>query len=373
MTFTWNAQNIILYLILLSVVLIIVEIISIKVTYKPMFEWWNNNGGSLYEKNFNMFAVMASEKSILFYWFSSLLGNLNNQINREQITFLVNKIFPLTVTPGISEITQFVLPRHMTESIQFQRGDDDLWFNEWLDKNNYDDQSFLTYQNVTEPTPNDKGEYIYSVTDANKIPNTKTNKIGVYPGPNDTANWKYLFIQWGAKTWEKEKDTTLVVPSLPPDEVKEWMNYELHPDNFLARYGILPDSPLIVSFIYGSYNDAKTGLKLDSNSFKNLVGGSTPGGWVGYLNGLSSSNMSYDEYVNYLYTTLAIEVDIPKPNAPVSSGCDTGTNVLNSIGTGLGPIGIGAMFGPYGLFAGIIVGGILGVVNGFNTASKCNS
>jgi hypothetical protein len=373
MTFTWNAQNIVLYLILLAFVLIIVEIISIKVTYKPMFEWWNNNGGSSYEKNFNIFSVMASEKSILFYWFSSLTGTLNNQINREQITFLVNKIFPLTVTPGISEITQFVLPRHMTESIQFQRGDADLWFNNWIDKNNYDDQSLLTYNTITEPTPNDKGLYIYSVTDANKIPSTKTNKIGVYPGPNDTTNWKYLFVQWGAKTWEKEKDTTLLVPSLPPDEVKEWMNCELHPDNFLARYGILPNSPMIVSFIYDSYNDARTGLKLDPNSFKNLVGGSTPGGWVGYLNGLSSSNMSYDEYVNYLYTTFAVEVDIPKPNAPVSSRCDTGTNVLNSIGVGLGPIGIGAMFGAPGLIVGGLFGLGLSIFSGVNTANKCKS
>lgn len=372
MNFNWNSKNIIIYVIMLIIALILLKIISIKVTYKPMFEWWNNNGGSLYEKNFNIFAVLSSESSIIFYWFSSLTGTLNNQINRTQITFLINKIFPLTITPGISEITQFVLPRHITQSIKFERGDNDLWFNYWLDKNNYDDQSFLIYNTITEPIADSKGEYVYSVTDANKLPDKRTNKIGVYPKPNDTINWKYLFIQWGAKTWVKEKNSELFVPSLPQDEVVEWMSCEKHPDNFLARYGILPNSPMVISFIFNSYNDPRTGLKLDPTSFVNLVGGSNPGGWIGYLNNLNSSNMNYDSYVNYLYTTFAIEVDIPKPKAPVSS-CDTGTNILNSISTGLGPIGIGVMLGPWGLLAGAIIGTGLAIFSGMNTASKCKS
>ena len=146
--FQWNAKTISIYIFLLIFVLILFKLITIKINYKPMFEWWNNNSGNLYNKDFDIFAIMSSYDSIIFYWISSIFGTLNTQIDRAQIMFLVNKIFPLTITPGISEITQFVLPRHMVVSIQFTRGDSDLWFSKWLDNHNYDDQSFLEYESI---------------------------------------------------------------------------------------------------------------------------------------------------------------------------------------------------------------------------------
>jgi hypothetical protein len=314
---------------------------------------------------------MSSYDSMIFYWISTIFGTLNTQIDRAQIMFLVNKIFPLTVTPGISQITQFVLPRHMAVSIQFTRGDNDLWFNNWLDYKGYDDQSFLQYNKLEEPTPNAKGEKIYTVLDSDRIVDPSSGKIGVYPAPHDTDNWKCLFIQWGAKTWHTEKNGTLMVPALPGDEVIEWLNCKDHPDNFLARYGILPDCPLVVAYLYGSYNDPNTGLKLDAISFQNLIGNSNPGGWVGYLNGLYKSDINYDEYVSMLYTTYAIRVDIPKPKAKTSADCDKSANALSSVSAGLGPVGIAVMLTwPANLlFAGIGLG--LAIWNGVNTANKC--
>lgn len=370
--FEWNAGTVILYIIILIVILILFRYFSIKMKYKPIFDWWNQNGGSLYDKYFNIFAIMAAYDNIIFYYISSLSGTLINQINRAQIMFLCDKIFPLTITPGISEITQFVLPRHMTVSINFTTGDNDLWFNEWLNKNpNYDDKSYLLYSNITEPAPDAKGKIIYNVTNDNKIPDPKTNKIGVYPAPNDTTNWKYLFIQWGAKTWSTSQDGTIIIPSLQPNEVTEWLDCNSHPDNFLARYGILPDSPLVIAFINNTYNYKS--LKLDAISFKNLIGASNPGGWIGYLNGMYNSNISYDDYVDILYTTLAVEVRIPKPKAPVSNDCDTASNVISSISTGLGPLGIGILGGPPGIIFGGLVGIGLAIAQGITTNNKCNT
>ena len=336
-----------------------------------MFEWWNNNSGNLYNKDFDIFAIMSSYDSIIFYWISSIFGTLNTQIDRAQIMFLVNKIFPLTITPGISEITQFVLPRHMVVSIQFTRGDSDLWFSKWLDNHNYDDQSFLEYEKLVEPTPNAQGEKIYTVP--SRIVDPSSNKIGVYPAPHYTNNWKCLFIEWGAKTWHTEKNGILMVPALPPDEATEWLDCEKHPDNFLARYGILPDCPVVVAYLYRSYNDPNTGLILDAISFQNLIGNSNPGGWVGYLNGLYKSNINYDEYVSMLYTTYAIRVNIPKPKASISADCDKSANALSSIGTGLGPIGIAVMLPfPANLVAGAVGLG-LSIWQGVSTQNKCNA
>jgi len=374
MSFQWNAGTVILYIIILIVIIIILQIISIKMKYKPMFDWWNNNGGASYNQNFNIFAVMASNDNLIFYYISSLLGTLNNQIDRPEISFLFEKIFPLTVTPDIHIITQFVLPRHITESISFKKGDNDMWFDRWLTTTSYDDNSFLTYStNIVEPPKNDKGETVYNVTKYNRTADSRTGKIGVYPAPNDTTSWKYLFIEWGAKTWNIEKDSTLMVPALQPNEVTDWLDCASHPDNFLARYGILPDSVLIIAFIYGSYNDSRTGLKLDATAFKNLIGTSNPGGWIGYLNGIDNSSMTKDEYDNILYSKYAIDVNIPKPKVNPSNDCDVGSNTISSIGIGLGPVGIGAMGGPVGFGIGALIGIGLAIANGINTSSKCAS
>ena len=183
--FKWNAKTISIYIFLLIFILILFKLITIKLNYKPIFSWWNDNSGNLYSKDFDIFAIMSSYDSIIFYWISSIFGTLNTQIDRAQIMFLVNKIFPLTITPGISEITQFVLPRHIAQSIQFKRGDADLWFTEWLESKKYDDQSFLEYENLIEPTPNDQGEKIYIVLPV-RIVDPLTNKFGVYPAPRVT-------------------------------------------------------------------------------------------------------------------------------------------------------------------------------------------
>jgi hypothetical protein len=372
--FQWNAKTISIYIFLLIVILILFKLITIKLNYKPIFSWWNDNSGNLYSKDFDIFAVMSSYESIIFYWISSIFGTLNTQIDRAQIMFLVNKIFPLTITPGISEITQFVLPRHIAQSIQFTRGDADLWFNKWLDDHkDYDDQSILTYKSIPEPKPNDKGEIIYNTADIVRIADSRTNKIGVYPSPNMPNDWLYLFVEWGAKTWMKEKDGTLLTPSLPPDEATEWLDCEKHPDNFLARYGIMPDSPLVVVFLSNLYNDPRTGLKLDAIAFKNLIGVINPGGWVGYLNGLYKSDINEDEYIAILYTTYAIRVDIPNPKASTSADCDTSANALSSISTGLGPIGIAVMLPfPANLFAGAVGVG-LAIWQGISTKNKCDA
>ena len=281
----WTPTNIILFFLCFIVLFIITKIISIKNAYSPVFQWWNSNGGDKYSKKLNMFAVMSSYDSYIFYLFSSLFGTLTNQIDRSQINFIVNRIFPYTVTTGIEKITQFVLPRHMVESVLFKRGDNDKWFNAWLDKTKYDPDSLLIYDFTTDPPT--------------KIPDPNTKLIGVYPSIQDRQAWKQLIKEWGAKTWIQSGDkSSFEVPSLPSDEVKNWLNYDIRPDNFLARYGILPDCPLVVTYINNYNQDPLTGLKLDPQAFANLIGGENVGGWIGYLNGSKSGDMSSDDYFN---------------------------------------------------------------------------
>ena len=364
--FEWTTQNTIIIVILIVILAIILQIITTKFKYKSMFDWWNSNGGNLYDKKFNLFAVMSSYESYIMYLGSLLFGTLTNQISRGEIIFLVEKIFPLTYISGMSEITQFVLPRNITESIQFERGDNDIWFNKWLDDNVYNDQVYLRYNVVGEdPKPNENGEIIYNIQQ--RIPDPNKNTIGVYPSVTDRVAWKYLFVEWGAKTWVTEKNSSFLQCSMTPDDQTEWFSYEKHPDNFLARYGIMPNCPIIFAYINNAFNDPDTGLKIDANAFEHLING----GWIGYLNGIQNSSFSEDDYVNLLYTNYAINITIPKPKVSPSNDCDTGTNVISSISTGLGPLGVGALFGAPGIVAGLIAGIGLSIAQGVTTANKC--
>ena len=138
--------------------------------------------------------------------------------------------------------------------------------------------------------------YDYSdTTNTPPIPTRKIvdGKVGVYPGPSAAASndWKSLFQEWGVKEWLPYKDSPgFLIPTMTPvTVVSDWLNTTARPDNFLARYGIMPDSPLIISYINNAYNDPRTGLKLDAACFTNLIGGnstSLPGGWISYLNGM---------------------------------------------------------------------------------------
>lgn len=348
--------NIILFLICFIILYIIIKIIGIKNSYSPVFTWWNGNGGNNYSKKLNIFAVMASYDSYIIYLFSSLFGTLSNQIDRTQIDFLVNRIFPYTVTEGIEKITQFVLPRHMTESVLFQRGDNDKWFNSWLDNNGYDSQSSLNYD--------------FAKTPPQKIPDPNTNKIGVYPSSENTQAWKQLIKEWGAKTWIASGDKSgFEVPSLPPEEVAIWLKYEDRPDNFLSRYGILPDCPLVVTFINNYNQDPLTGLKLNPQAFKDLIGAQQNiGGWIGYLNGSKSGDMSSDDYFNYLQTHYATQVIIPPGQAKPCSGGEKTTNWIAGITSGIGAAIVPFFLaGPEGLLT-VPIAGILGLILGGATA-----
>lgn len=337
-----------------------------------MFDWWNNNGGNLYDKKFNLFAVMSSYESYIIYLGSLLFGTLTNQISRGEIIFLVEKIFPLTYISGMSEITQFVLPRNITESIQFARGDNDIWFNKWLDDNGYNDQAYLRYD-IPDPNPdnnlkpNANGEITY--ISKTRIVDPNTNTIGVYPSVTDRVAWKYLFVEWGAKTWVTEKNSSFLQCSMTPDDQSEWFSYEKHPDNFLARYGIMPNCPIIFAYINNAFNDPDTGLKIDANAFEHLI----TGGWIGYLNGVQNSSFSEDDYVNLLYTDYAININIPKPKVSPSDNCDTGTNIISSISTAVGPLGLAFLL-PFPANLLVAAGSIgLGIAQGVNTQSKCNT
>ena len=350
-----------------------------------MFQWWNGNGGSKYNQFFNIFSVMASHDSKIIYNVCNLFGTLFTTLTRPQILFLTNRIFPLikSFDKNNNYSYRFVTPRHIASDIRFSYIDGDKWFNDFIDNQKYSKGSFLYPYDETIPLT-------YTGNSKNFSRNVIGGKVGVYPAPDQKEYWQWLFQEWGSGEWKERGDGShFKVPvfdeSTAPIVSKNWFeNCEKnHPDNFFARYGIAPNSPLVISFVNGSYQDpSQPGVVIDNNALKNLINGhspSAPGGWVGYLEGMQSSSVSEDTYYNFIDSAY-ISVDPTKAvGAQNITSCDTATQVSNWTGAITSGLGIGGMaaflgeaaLGPLGLFF-MFAGAATAITQGVATQSECN-
>ena len=242
--FPWS--NFFIFLFLYLIFVCITTYVKIKSEYKQIFRWWTTNGGKNYEQFFNIFSVMSSHYSVVLYYITQLTGTLENQLNRSQIQFLINSVFPFVTGFTTYDPRHFVLPCHVCKDIKFKISDGDRLFNNWV--------------NV-----NDLVENVSATFDEKDGTVTRTNK-GIYPLLSSGNQWRLLLSSWGSK-WILEENTSIWIPDKSEDGWAEWLNIEKHPDNFLARYGITPDSPGIIGFINNSYNDPKTGVIFRAESF----------------------------------------------------------------------------------------------------------
>ena len=395
--FHWSAVYIILYIIILSVIIVIFKIINIRTSYSPMFQWWNGNGGKQYDKFFNLFGIMASYDSKIIYTITNLFGSIFNSINRSQIIFLVDRIFPLikSFDPNNRNYSRFVTPRHIASDIRFSLQDDDKWFTDFFKKgydhpdgNHYLFDELIPLKYVDSGRKDSDNNIIYDREIIN-------NKVGIYPSPLANKDWQYLFEEWGSGKWVGEAGrSNFLIPDKNNPVYKNgtvklnWLDYEKHPDNFFSRYGIGPDSPLLVSFVNNGYSDPnQPGVFIDATALKTLINGhspSTPGGWIGYLQGMESGITSANTYKNFIDSEYLAVDPSQGPDAANTSTCDTAAEVSNwtsalSQGAGIGGMAaflpaaetIGSfLLGPAGIFLGLGVAIFLS--SGITSQVNCN-
>ena len=340
-----NTSNyhIIMYVIVLILLLIVLYMINLRSKYSIQYEWWDTYDGKNYGKFLNLTNMLLSRESRILYYITRFFdSNLYNSLTAEQIDFLFNYVMPFIYLKTSSGTQGFVLPRHLTRDIRFQNGDN-INFETWRTKD-----------------PNKiKTTEIDLVYDSDGNPQNN----GIYPSPTDKSGWKFKFKEWGITgDWTTDANH-MQIPSLTDDILKVWFDTSAtgHPDNFLAMYGILPDSPLCISFINGFYNSGS--LILDAQSFIKLLGGSTAdseGGWIGYLQGLGSNE--YDRYANFMLSSYNYKDKPPTPPNKCNSGSPTQWG--SSIGTGIGIAamavfpGIGQLTAGFLIVAGITVGAL---------------
>ena len=315
----------ILYILGTIILITVAQIITIKITYKPLFDWWKQSGGGKYNKLINLFNVITAYKSRYLHSISTLVTPPVASLTLQQGQFLMGELFPYQtwVNSSTGEPLGALTPRSICESIKPAPAMYDPIFDEWYHKRafiNSEPQNYesrLVYDTVT------TGSGSSAVEKGVVKPDPSTGKYGVYPSNKDFDSWRWLINEWLGNQWEwaERKDGASVfkvpVPKKGADinnALDKWYeNKTGRGDNFLARMGINPDSPLIIYFVNGTYS--VNGMVVDAVAFENLLSPSGPGagGWVGYMKGMGDDK-SFDDYKKYIRTRVDSQpIPIPPP------------------------------------------------------------
>ena len=303
----------ILYIIGVIILLIIGQIITIKITYKPLFDWWKQSGGVKYNNLINLFNVITAYKSRYLYALSRIVTPPVASLTIQQGQFLMGELMPYQtwVSPSTGDPYGVLTPRSICESIKPAPAMYDTIFDTW-----YHTKAFIN----SEPQ-NYESRLVYS-SDGKVQKDTITGKYGVYPSNKDFNSWRWLINEWLGPQWKwdlvQDGSSKFLIPKPVNNDINasldKWYENKIgRGDNFLARMGINPDSPLIIYFVNGTYS--VNGMVVDAVAFENLLSPSGPGagGWVGYMKGMGDDK-SFDDYKKYIRTRVDSQpIPIPPP------------------------------------------------------------
>jgi hypothetical protein len=336
---------------------LVVHIIMFMFRYREFYKWWKNYDGSRYGAYFNLTNTLASNNSPLIFSLSSLFTSPNFQLDKHQRKFVLSMFKFMRIGKGKSQLGH-LLPRHLCNSLEFRRTDNDHSFNQWLEDTPNQPRSDFTslkYDSSGTMMKDDKGDY------------------GVYPSMDDLQSWRFLVMEWLGPGWSWKVDKNGVTHP-EADEYnsgrisKWWMNNQGRGDNFLSRINIGPDSPILIYFINDKYST--NSMKVDSIAFRNLLGPDREGGVGGILGYVSKiKSESTDAFNSYIYSSVDTSPIIAKD---VCSDKVDALAVSSSVVGSFVTIGMGmALEGPAAVVT-VIAGITSGVLGGIKSAQpKC--
>jgi len=301
----WSVWALILFL--------AVKLLVIWMNNRPLLKWWQDGDKT---KRFNniisLWLILSyTQGNYFLYGIQSLFLAPAVQLSKAQIYFIEGSLFPYQtyLDPVTNKPGGILTPTQLCGSVLLHPNDDDAntpgfvaWLKAHPDRKQgptgaQDSSFFLTFKGPN--LVNNKTVSGHTLYDFDATPIKDTDKFGVYPCSSSTCTtaWQGCIQAWlnggiGAqqeKKWYWTQDANSVWYTIPinpddPDNYKAWFDVEAQPDNFLARYAIMPESPLVVYFANGTVTSG--GVKADPIAFENLV---SNGGWVGFLNGLGSA------------------------------------------------------------------------------------
>jgi hypothetical protein len=152
-------------------------------------------------------------------------------------------------------------------------------------------------------------------------------------------------------------------------------NPNVYGPNFFSAFRMDPESYIFTSWVGNIYDDPTTGIILDPQAIKNLIGMAPPGlraqggGWTRFFKGINTDLKSYDDIMNELFSKYATQFT---PRAQIQNTPSTcgASGWLSSVTSGVG-LGMMGFFIPPP--AGPIIGGIAALLGFVSSAmeKKC--
>jgi hypothetical protein len=352
------------------------QALRIRFDNRTLFSWWNSNEGGRYSKYMSLFMLLTFfQGSLLLYWLISAVHPPVFQLTKSNYGFLSGTLLSYIRLPSLKDPTQqmgILTPKQLCQTVLLHSGDGDQLFDAWYqDPNNArlqgdvaNDPDFaLTFHQLSEDLP------ILDYTGHCLPLKGHEAMYGVYPKAKDTNSWRGCIQAWAngglhskraPYKWYLDADSRFYFlapdPSAGFDKDKDpllWFNNQ--PDNFLGRYGIQIDSPLVTFFVTGkAYLKNIPVSQVNAESLDHLIGEDfsdvTPGGWLGFMYG-KGPDTSADDFYNELFTS----VDAQKAPPSDPRTCDAVKKGL--AGAGLAALSAAPMVAPLMLTGpGIVIG-----------------
>jgi hypothetical protein len=131
--------------------------------------------------------------------------------------------------------------------------------------------------------------------------------------------------------------------------------------NFFSAFRMDPQSYVFTSWVGNLYDDPTTGIVLDPQAIKNLVGMADPGirgqtgGWIRFFKGINTDLKSYDEIMNQLFSKYATQFTARAVIQNTSKKCGVGGWLSSGISI-LGGLAMFVMCPEVGVIGGLLIG-----------------
>jgi hypothetical protein len=375
-SFVQGSQAVFIVAIIILCITLLIQYISLRFQYKPLYDWWAQNNGVKYDNLFSIFTIASANNNTILYYLNKLFVSPMSSLSIVEIRFIYTYVLPSLRYNDDNGQHGYLTPRTLCSSILPSIDDGDFLFTTWLHTAQRSGKAI----DINKPlkygppitTKDPKNPNITNTTFTYEDPTTSQ---GLFPSAGDYTSWMGLIMDWlngtdGGQTtyggeilyvWQTDADDIphpVLIDSSTKNPTKFWFDPQ-RGDNFLSRLNIHYNSDLITSYVS---QKASTGsLRIDAFAFANLVGGSSAlaGGFIGFLQGIAGEAVSADHYASLLYADSYINSIKPPPTCTQSSA---GRGIMAGLGsvatTGFSILMMAAFAGPTG---GLSLGAGLGL------------
>ena len=325
----------------IGILLILIAILMPVFSYRTWFEWWKINDPNGEYNCFPLVKMAYYSNSIFLYRFINMCGSGPSQIKYDWWFYLFNGFMEgaaVGIAPG-----GYATPKSFCKS---------------LIPTDFPSKTLeTTYTAGTIPSGLNTSGKCTGIP----LPSSANSWDGK-SWPDNNEDWRIVLANWGKITFCTGGGEQIYY--VDPDNT--WYT---DTDNFLATWGIPPDSPIVIGFITGwdMYNDDKTYVRALYPLLGLTEGGA--GGWWGFLQYGDDFGGDGLMEVNRIVWSEIVPASVGEGISKSTNGCNKGAAVSGA----MGGAGVGAMIGSAAAGPSLGLSVVLGALIGGLASAGANN